>query len=138
MFHTVVGHYVGCGWSVEQILQHLQQFPDGIAGRYLSEGRLTREIARSASKYTADRRRCLAMAGPTASRQRHRRRNRRRRRRDDPELEDDDRRSSRMRMIRPPQQDPKLPPLYAHGDADPRPLKSWLIKHLIPAAAMGC
>ena len=54
MFHTVVGHYLGCGWSVEQIVEHLQQFPDGIGGRYLAEGRLSREIARSASKY-ADR-----------------------------------------------------------------------------------
>ena len=36
MFHTVVGHYLGCGWSVEQILAHLRQFPDGIAGRYLA------------------------------------------------------------------------------------------------------
>ena len=51
MFHMVVGHYLGCGWSVEQIGEHLQQFPDGIAGRYLGEGRLSREIARSASKY---------------------------------------------------------------------------------------
>ena len=51
MFHMVVGHYLGCGWSVEQIDEHLQQFPDGIAGRYLGEGRLSREIARSASKY---------------------------------------------------------------------------------------
>ena len=50
-FHIVVGHYLGCGWSVEQIYEHLQQFPDGIAGRYLGEGRLSREIARSASKY---------------------------------------------------------------------------------------
>ena len=54
VFHTVVGHYVGCGWDAEQILQHLQQFPDGIGGRYLSEGRLSGEIARSAGKYTAD------------------------------------------------------------------------------------
>ena len=52
-FHMVVGHYLGCGWSVEQIHEHLQQFPDGIAGRYLGEGRLSREIARSASKYNA-------------------------------------------------------------------------------------
>ena len=51
MFHMVVGHYLGCGWSVEQIDEHLRQFPDGIAGRYLGEGRLSREIARSASKY---------------------------------------------------------------------------------------
>ena len=51
-FHMVVGHYLGCGWSVEQIYEHLRQFPDGIAGRYLGEGRLSREIARSASKYT--------------------------------------------------------------------------------------
>ena len=51
MFHMVVGHYLGCGWSVEQIDEHLRQFPDGIAGRYLGEGRLSREIARSAGKY---------------------------------------------------------------------------------------
>ena len=22
VFHTIVGHYLGCGWSVEQILEH--------------------------------------------------------------------------------------------------------------------
>ena len=58
-FHMVVGHYLGCGWSVEQIDEHLRQFPDGIAGRYLGEGRLSREIARSASKY---QRSCVAAA----------------------------------------------------------------------------
>ena len=35
------------------------------------------------------------------------------------------------------EQDPKLPPLYAHGDKDPRPLKAWLIKHLMPAVGHG-
>jgi hypothetical protein len=35
VFHGIVGHYVGCGWSVEQIHEHLQQFPNGI-GRPLS------------------------------------------------------------------------------------------------------
>src|SRR5262249_5144332 len=53
LFHTIVGHYVGCSWDAERILQHLQQFPGGIGGRYLSEGRLGGEIARSASKYAA-------------------------------------------------------------------------------------
>jgi tetratricopeptide (TPR) repeat protein len=52
MFHMVVGHYLGCGWSVEQIDEHLRQYPDGIAGRYFAEGRLSREISRSAGKYT--------------------------------------------------------------------------------------
>jgi hypothetical protein len=51
VFHTIVGHYLGCGWSAEQILEHLQQFPDGIGSRYLREGRLRNEIARSAGKY---------------------------------------------------------------------------------------
>jgi hypothetical protein len=51
VFHAIVGHYLGCGWSAEQILEHLQQFPDGIGSRYLREGRLPREIARSASKF---------------------------------------------------------------------------------------
>jgi hypothetical protein len=51
VFHMIVGHYLGCGWSAEQILEHLQQFPDGIGSRYLREDRLHREIARSAGKY---------------------------------------------------------------------------------------
>jgi hypothetical protein len=51
VFHSIVGHYVGCGWSVEQILEHLQQFPQGIGSRYLTEHRLHQEIARSAGKY---------------------------------------------------------------------------------------
>jgi hypothetical protein len=53
VFHSIVGHYLGCDWSAEQILEHLQQFPDGIGSRYLREGRLHKEIARSAGKYAA-------------------------------------------------------------------------------------
>ena len=37
----------------------------------------------------------------------------------------------------PTSSDPKLPPLYAHGDTDPRPLKAWLIKRLMPAVGHG-
>ena len=51
MFHTIVGHYVGCGWGVEQIIEHLQQFPGGIGARYIGEERLAQEVIRSASKY---------------------------------------------------------------------------------------
>ena len=51
VFHAIVGHYLGCGYSVEQIFEHLQQFPDGIGARYIAEDRLATEIARSASKY---------------------------------------------------------------------------------------
>ena len=53
VFHSIVGHYLGCGWSPEQIHQHLAQFPEGVGGRYLHEERLAGEIARSAGKYTA-------------------------------------------------------------------------------------
>jgi hypothetical protein len=53
LFHTIVGHYIGCGWSAEKILEHLQRFPSGIGGRYLGEGRLSGEIARCANKFAA-------------------------------------------------------------------------------------
>ena len=53
LFHTIVGHYVGCGWDVEKIFAHLQQFPDGIGSKYLAEGRLSREVVRSAEKFGA-------------------------------------------------------------------------------------
>ena len=51
MFHSIVGHYHGCGWSAEEIEQHLEQFPAGVGGRYLAEGRLGKEIARSLSAF---------------------------------------------------------------------------------------
>ena len=43
--------YVGCGWDLKRILAHLEQHPEGIGSRYLAEGRLGDEIARSAGKY---------------------------------------------------------------------------------------
>ena len=52
VFHSVVGHYVGCGWQVDRILEHISRYPDGIGGRYIAEDRLRREIERSAGKYS--------------------------------------------------------------------------------------
>lgn len=135
LFHSVVGHYVGCGWNAEQILQHLQQFPEGISGRYLSEGRLSSEIARSAGKFAVNAAPLFnngwangfeAKAPPPQPEAPA----------PDPELEDDDP-ELEDDADPPPQQDPKLPALFAHGDADPRPIKSWLVKHLIPACGHG-
>src|SRR5262249_20575449 len=50
VFHAIIGHYVGCGWQAERILEHLQQYPDGIGSRYLREERLGRGGARSVEK----------------------------------------------------------------------------------------
>jgi hypothetical protein len=51
VFHAIVGHYVGCGWQVDRILDRLQEHPQGIGSRYIAEDRLRREIERSAGKY---------------------------------------------------------------------------------------
>jgi hypothetical protein len=146
LFHAVIGHYLGCGWTAEQMYEHLAQHPNGIASRYLEEERLGNEIARSISKY-GTRELPLFNDGwvngweakapepqpepelqpepqpaPEQPQQPIE---------DDPELEDDELEDDQ------PVPDPKLPKLYAHGDADPRPIKSWLIKHLIPACGHG-
>jgi AAA domain len=149
-FHVVVGHYIGCGWSVDRIHDHLKQFPDGIGGRYLSEDRLLREITRSASKYNDRALPLFAVNGwkapaisvETPPREMpsqgtgH------------PELEpispepetpspDPDDIDDLDELEEKPEQDPKLPPLHSHGDIDPRPLKAWLIKRLMPAVGHG-
>ena len=133
VFHTVIGHYLGCGWTAEQILAHLQQFPQGISERYLREDRLHREIARSASKYAAadlplsagwvDGWEVKAPLQPEPGVQPG-----------DPELEEplEPELQDELDDEEPPEQQPDLPPMYAHGDPDPRPLKSWLVKHLRP------
>jgi AAA domain len=54
----------------------------------------------------------------------------------DPEL-DDDLLDDDLDEDSSPTQDPKLPPLHIHGDPDPRPLKDWTVKHLIPVCGHG-
>jgi hypothetical protein len=165
-FHIVVGHYLGCGWTVERICEHLQQFPNGIAEKYIGQGRLLGEIERSARKYAegalpvsrgweAPEPQAVPPAPeppPPGSAQ------------DDigdegepapdpadepepaspapeppdPELEDDDLNDPEDDLDdEPPQPDPNLPKMYGHGDPDPQPLKSWLIKHLMPTVGHG-
>ena len=183
VFHTIVGHYLGCGWDAEQIFTHLQQFPAGIGDKYLAEGRLSGEIARSISKYEA-RAGALPVSNttgwtngfeakvpaptsdlsdeepdeglevddapplqqdlgledelpaqdpelidddPPAQNNPA----------PDPDLDDDLDDEELAAEDSPPAQDLNLPTLYCHGDPDPRPLKSWLIKYLMPVCGHG-
>jgi hypothetical protein len=56
LFHACVGHYLGCEWSIEQLIEFFEQNPNGVACRYIAEGRLRSEVERSASKYPRRRR----------------------------------------------------------------------------------
>jgi hypothetical protein len=131
VFHAIIGHYTGCGWDADQIYAHLQEHPQGISERYLREERLREEIARSAGKYaktelpvsgngwsTGWQAPPLAPVEPV---------------REEPQEEDVDL-DDEEELFQP---DPGLPQLYSHGDPDARPIKSWLIKHLIPAIGHG-
>jgi hypothetical protein len=129
LFHGVVGHFLGCGWSVEQIAEHLEQYPDGIGNRYIAEGRLFGEVERSAVAFTdSDQQQnepwsngWQAQEKPSAKLEPEQ---------EEPlheeqelELEDDD--------------GLELPRMYCHGDPDPRPLRAWAIKGLMLAVGHG-
>ena len=175
VFHIVVGHYRGCGWTPEQIYAHLEQFPDGVGGRYLAEGRLSGEIARSLQRLQ-DYSRRQQQIGPDRTwtadwkvrstpepasepepvpepkpasdesppweeqpeakseqkqeqeqEQEQKQEQEQEQEQEEPELEDD--------LDQEPALD--LPPMYCHGDPDPRPVKSWLIKHLMSTTGVG-
>ena len=136
VFHAIIGHYVGCGWQVDRILEHLQQYPDGIGSRYLREDRLRQEIDRSAGKYAKselplfDKWEAKAPPEPVQESPRQPPPDEA-----DPELDDEPDDEDLDEDV--PEQDPNLPRLYAHGDPNPRPLKSWLIKHLMPEIGHG-
>jgi Protein of unknown function (DUF3987) len=51
LFHAIVGHYWGCGWSAEEIVAHLEPHLLGIGERFIAEGRLVTEVIRSIGKY---------------------------------------------------------------------------------------
>src|SRR5262245_4044014 len=140
VFHAIIGHYVGCGWDLKRILAHLEQHPAGIGSRYLAEGRLANEIARSAGKYAQTE---LPLSGnggwtakaPPEPEDPPQRDQPPENEAENPELDDGP--DSDDLDEEPPKQDTSLPRLYAHGDPDPRPMKSWLIKGLIPAVGHG-
>jgi len=52
----------------------------------------------------------------------------------DPELDDDE---LDLDELEPSKSDSSLPPMYCYGDPDPRPIKSWAIKRLMPAIGHG-
>src|SRR5262245_41060255 len=140
VFHTIVGHYVGCGWDVDRIFEHLQEHPQGIGGRYLAEDRLRRETERSAEKFAKTELPLFdgweAKAPPEQERPKQEEPNP-----DqadpDPDDEIDDDLGDEDDELDGEEQDPNLPRLYAHGDPDPRALKLWLVKGLIPQVGHG-
>jgi hypothetical protein len=160
MFHGIVGHYVGCGWSDEKIVALLEQHPDGIGNRYIAEGRLAGEVERSAGKYrtieqpelwSTDWKReppaplqCTPGPEPEPEQEQEQELEQdppiaepepQSEQEDDPpvaepepvpELEED-----------PPVANAELPPMFAHGDPDPRPVKRWTIRKLMPVCGVG-
>ncbi len=141
VFHAIVGHYVGCEWPPDRIFEHLQQYPHGISSRYLREDRLRQEINRSAGKYTKSElplfvsSEAKAPAEPEEEPLTHPP-DEADPERDDDDLDDDEPRDEELGE-EAPEQDPNLPRLHTHGTPDPRPLKPWLIKHLIPQVGHG-
>jgi hypothetical protein len=156
LFHAIVGHYSACGWSGDQIAEHFEQFPDGISGRYQAEGRLRGEINRCLTKWEAQRTaqqqfsvgawstswQEIADLKPEVSPQPAA----------DPELAHDEPDQEHPEAS-PEEADreeadpdaadseeaspPLLPPIYCHGDPDPRPLTSWLVKNLLASVSYG-
>jgi hypothetical protein len=122
-FHAVVGHYLGCGWSLEQIVALLEQHPDGVGERYIAEGRLAGEVERSAQKYRPQPPQSWSSNWHPEPQ---------------PELEPE-------RLQQEPESEPELeekprlqlPPMFAHGDPDPRPIKRWTIRKLMPVCGTG-
>jgi hypothetical protein len=135
LFHTIVGHLSGCGWNADQIATEMEKYPDGVGARYLVEGRLRGEIGRSLDKYQARKSaQALDTGGwnggwrPTPLLEQLPKVT-------DLGLDPDPKDSSLEEEPEEPQLE--LPPMFSHGDPDPRPLKAWAIKRLMPQCGHG-
>jgi hypothetical protein len=140
LFHAIVGHYLGCGETEEQIVGHFRQHPDGIANRYIAEERLAGEVRRSLEKYWLSGRilptntwtngfesvpgqpgdEPAATAEPPE---------------EEPQPQDEQPSNDEVDELE--EAVPQLPPLYAQWISDPRPIRSWLIKWLLSTRAHG-
>lgn len=118
-FHGIVGHYVGCGWTIKQIVEHLAEFPDGIGERYIAENRLAREVKRSAAAFGT------INSSPTEGWSNG--------------FHEEQEEPADPLDVETEEEDagPELPPMYAHGEPDPRPIKAWTIKGLVQTQGHG-
>ncbi len=108
--------------------------------RYLAEGRLGDEITRSAGKYLQTELPLSGNGGWTAKAPPEPKKPPQPDKPSENEVEDtefDDDLNGDDLCDELPKQDPNLPRLYAHGDQDARPLKTWLLKGLIPQVGHG-
>jgi hypothetical protein len=140
VFHAIVGHYVGCGWQVDRILEHLQQHPQGIGERYIAEDRLLREIERSAKKYKRDELPGSStwseeVKAPPKLEPKPEPEKEQPNDIEDDDLDEDEADDFGDDEEPPPRNDPQLPKLYAPGDVEA--VRKWLIKGLVPEVGHG-
>jgi hypothetical protein len=118
LFHTAVGHYLGCDWSCDRIVALFEQHPGGIAERYIAEDRLAQEVERSWIKYG----------------------------RPEPAVEDELPGGEEEQELpgaeeeigeQPSQVEDDLPPLFVCGEPGQMINTKWLIKGLIPETGVG-
>ena len=147
-FHAIVGHLFGCARDAAAIAAKLRQHPDGVGARYIAEGRLEQEIARSAKKFAKDALPAFAgfapivtpAAKPAPSKPAHAPTARAPQRpapsdalRPDDELADPD-----PADAMPAGEATPLPELFAYGGKAGRQAeKTWLLKGLMPAVGHG-
>jgi hypothetical protein len=147
LFHAIVGHYFACGWSGDQIAEHLEQFPNGIGDRYLAEERLRGEINRSLFKWERVRGTQQQQFDPGTWSSAWQKKP------EEPpwpeETPDPEQAPPWQEEAPAPETEPEeepeeeerpqfeLPPMYCHGDPDPRPITSWLIKNLLASVSFG-
>jgi len=130
VFHTIVGHYIGVGWDVDRIFEHLQEHSQGIGGRYIA--RLRREIERSAKKFEKAELPLFEVKAPEPKQEPPKQEEPEPA---DPEL-DDDLDDNEDLDEEAPERDSNLPPLRRLGDRTGPP-KEWLLKGLAPKVGTG-
>jgi AAA domain len=53
-FNRCVWHFAGIGFDLDAIIAEFEAHPDGVAGRYIAQGRLDREVERCFTKWQAE------------------------------------------------------------------------------------
>jgi hypothetical protein len=140
LFHAIVGHYWAVGWNSDQIAKHFEKYPDGLADKFIFQGRLLTEIGRCLDKWQAHRRaQELETSSWTSGGWQSP---------EPPQVPAEPEESALAAEPEPAELDPdetkelgsgepQLPPMYCHGDPDPRPLTAWLIKDLLASVSYG-
>jgi AAA domain len=137
-FHSVVFSLAWRGWSIEEIIERFEQSPEGLASKYIKNGRLEEHVKRSHGKWEKQHgAEFKTPPEPEPPPEAEYEAPDPEEKQEGEEAEEGDADTGGAEQEEPRAGEFALPKMYAYGEVDPLESRDWRVRELIPPTGAG-